>query len=137
MHFWKWKLVSSKSWLLKVPSENRKKLRGRSYRGPKILKNRLWAPCNFPPLIFSDFLRVLLVNNFLSGQNFIYWSIFQKIVLGVWEILWFLNMSSVHIWQLCPSHSISVHENYVLGGFTFALISYPVDETFDMRIIQH
>ena len=47
------------------------KIKGESYRGPKISKNRFWAPCISPILIFSYFMRVLLVNNFLSRPSFI------------------------------------------------------------------
>ena len=44
-----------------------------------------------------------------------------------------------HIWQLGPSHSISLHENYVLGGFYFCshfLSSGRNILKFDMKKIQ-
>ena len=38
------------------------------------------------------------------------------------------------IWEILTSHNIIRLPNYIKGGFTFALISYPVDETFsDLR----
>ena len=88
-NFSKWNLVFSKSCLLKVHPENRKKLRGRRYRGPKIFKKWLWAPCIFLPLILSDFLRILLVSNFFSLTNFIYWSFVKSFVLGL-KMLFFI-----------------------------------------------
>ena len=35
-----------------------------------------------------------------------------------------------HIWEILTSHNIIMLPNYIKGGFTFGLISYPVDETF-------
>ena len=58
----------------------------------------------------------------LSTWGFIY-NVYKILIMYKCQ-----NWTVWHIWQLCPSHSISVHENDVYGGFTF--ISYPVDETF-------
>ena len=35
-----------------------------------------------------------------------------------------------NIWEILTSHNIIRPPNYIKGGFTFALISYPADETF-------
>ena len=49
-----------KSCFIKVPSELKKRLRGKSYEGGKNEKKTFKInPCDFPPLIFFSNLRVL------------------------------------------------------------------------------
>ena len=57
------------------------------------------------------------------------WYIFHRLNYKKSLDKWIFRIHYLHIWQFCPSQIISVHKNDVLGGFTFALISYPVDET--------
>ena len=45
------------------------------------------------------------------------------------DIIW-MSYASDDIWEILTSHNIIRLPNYIKGGFTFALISYPVDETF-------
>ena len=46
------------------------------------------------------------------------------------EIGLLCHMSGESIWEILTSHNIIRLPNDIKGGFTFALISYPVDETF-------
>ena len=51
------------------------------------------------------------------------------------EILFWPGMSCfdfrpLYTWEILTSHNIIRLPNYIKGVFTFAIISYPVDETF-------
>ena len=71
------------------------------------------------------------------------WRDFQKSIEHDFKAYLMKQMSSkwavIYIWPLCPSHSISVHENDVLGFYfcSHFLSSGRNILKFDMKIIQH